>query len=324
MSQTISLNRLGRRVRTDGLDFWVRRLLRLTSTRQNWYRGTPLAADETARLAEISRAVRGTAGPRIAVLHGVMPRSGTNYLYSLLGLHPDVATDPLGIRELPLLAAAPAAREWQDSFFEFYNGNRDVMGDLDSLAYAVSGMMAHAARVHSDAKLLLFKVPHTRYLSYFPALFPDDKCLVLLREGKRTVQSTISTWPLKPFGKSFADICLEWTYATETALDYWAEADKSQTYLDRYEDVTADPAAHVRRILQFLGLDESRYPFDEMAELPVLGSSELSKKSGEVTWEPVKAGADFNPAKRRIDWPDSRLRTFQRISANAMKRAGYG
>jgi protein-tyrosine sulfotransferase len=323
MSQTLSFSQLGRRLRTDGLDFWARRMLRLHSTRQAWYAGEPLKASDVARLARISRAVRGLDGPRVAVLHGVMPRSGTNYLYSLLGLHPDVVTDPLGIRELPLLASAPAAREWQDRFMEFYQGNREAMGDLDMLAYAVNGMMAHAAREHAGAKLILFKVPHTRYLSYFPALFPDDRCIILLRDGKRTVQSTIATWPLKPFGKSFADICLEWTYATDAALDYWTRADKSKTLIDRYEDVTTAPHEHVRHILEFLGLDAARYPFDEIAALPVLGSSELSRDSGAVSWEPVTAGADFNPARRRIEWPQSWRRTFRRLSARTMQRAGY-
>src|SRR5690606_11260515 len=129
-----------------------------------------------------------------------------------------------------------------------------------------------------DARLILFKVPHTRYLSYFPALFPDDKCIILLRDGKRTIQSTIATWPLKPFGKSFADICLEWTYATDTALDYWMGADKTKTLIDRYEDVMNAPHERVRHMLEFLGLDVARYPFDEIAALPVLGSSEVSKK----------------------------------------------
>jgi len=323
MIQTMSFNNVGRRIRSEGFDFWMRRLLRLHSTNEAWYTGPALSREETARLADISRAVRGTRGPRVAVIHGVMPRSGTNYLNSLLGLHPDVATDPLGVKELPLLASVPAALQWQEAFFEFYGGNRDVMGSLDGLAYAVSGMLAHAAREHADAKLILFKVPHTRFLSYFPALFPDDKCLILLRDGRRTVQSTISTWPLKPFGKSFADICLEWTYATGAALDYWAESDKSKTLIDRYEDVMAEPAEHVSYILEFLGLDADRYPFDEMAKLPVLGSSELSKKGGKVTWEPVKAGADFNPAARKIEWPDGWNQTFERISAETMKRAGY-
>jgi hypothetical protein len=55
----------------------------------------------------------------------------------------------------------------------------------------------------------------------------------------------------------------------------------------------------------------------------VLGSSELSKAAGAVNWEPVKAGADFNPARRRIEWPQSWRRIFRRLSARTMQRAGY-
>jgi len=324
MTGTMSFAKWASRTSVADLEFWARRLLRLNSTRPEWFAGQTLGAAEVARLAAIARAVRDEGGPRVAILHGVMPRSGTNYLNALLGLHPDVVIDPLDVKELPFLAAIPQARLWQEAFFDFYHGNREAMGDLDLLAFTVSGFLKYATALHPEAKLVVFKVPHTRYLSYFPALFPDDKCVVLLRDGQRTVQSTIATWPLKPFGKSFADICREWTYATDAALDYWGTASKTATALDRYEDIHADPKAHMADILAFLGLDAGRYPFDEIAALPVLGSSELSKKAeGKVSWEPVKASEGFNPAKRRIDWSDGQKATFERIAAKTMARAGY-
>lgn len=305
--------------------FLVRRLLRRDTTRRAWFRdGGPTDAQK-ARLAAISREVRLADGPPVAVVHGVMPRSGTNYLHALLALHPDTVVEPLGVKELPFLAAVPASRCWQRSLLDLYRGNEAVFDDLECLAHMVAAFLRRAEERHKGAGLIVFKVPHTRFIEYFPALFPDDRCVILLREGRHVVQSTISTWPLRPFGKTFADICREWAFATEAALDFEErESGRFPVFLERYEDIVADPARKIREILDFLGLGHDRFPFERIADLPVLGSSELSRKGKEVTWEPVAAGDAFNPARRDIVWTARQDRTWERTAGQVARRAGYG
>ncbi len=311
------------RTRLSELDFWVRRALRLDSTSRSWFSDAPLSVEQIQRLHDIAYSIRSTDAPPIAIIHGVMPRSGSNYLNALLGLHPDVVIDPMDVRELPFLPMIPESRLWQERFLDFYRGNERAFGDLELFAYAIHGFLARIEKQYKDAGLIVFKIPHTRYLSYFPALFPKEKCLILLREGQHVVQSTISTWPLKRFGKSFADICREWVYATETALDYWDHADRQTTWLDSFETVFASPEHRIKPLLDFLGLDAGRYPFEKIANLPVLGSSELSKRQGNVSWDPVKADKSFNPAQRHITWTAKQERTFAELATATQKRAGY-
>lgn len=305
------------------MDFWLRRLLRRSSTRVGDYRDGGPDAEQCARLARIVRAIAGRDGPRVAVLYGVMPRSGTNYLQALLGLHSDLVADPLGIRELPLLAAVPHWRRAEAAFLDLYAGNAAVLGDLDLLAHVTGGLIARARAAHPEAHTLVFKVPHTRFLAYAPALFPDAQALVLTRSGPHLLQSTMKTWPPKRFGKTFADLCLEWRHATETALAVSAAADRARLRLWRYEDVLADPRGHLLEACGFLGLDPVRADLDGINRLPVLGSSELSRRDGAVSWQPVHPRADFNPAERPVQWTGRQRRLFQRLAGDTMARAGY-
>jgi protein-tyrosine sulfotransferase len=321
-AKTPFIQRLSR-TRLGDMGFWLRRAIRRNSISPSWFYDAPLDAAQLDRLQAVASAVRQHGGPAVVILHGVMPRSGTNYLAELLALHPDVVVHPLGIRELPLLALVPEARHWQEAFLEFYRGNETVFADLELFAYAISGLMRRIEHHYRDTRLVVLKVPHTRFISYFPAFFPKDRCIMLLRDGRHVVQSTIATWPLKPFGKSFADICQEWTYATHAALDYWQVCDTNVTSLQRYEDIVSAPHERMETLLDFLGLDPARYSFDRIKTLPVFGSSEVSKRNGEVVWEPVKVDGSFNPARRKIQWSPRQERLFASIAGPAMRRAGY-
>ena len=281
------------------------------------------ASEQLERLAHIAGTVAGDAGPGVVMLHGVMPRSGTNYLHALLGLHPDTVCDPLDLRELPLLASLPDWRRAERQFFRFYEGNRGPLGDLDLMAHLTGGIMARAKASAPQAAQLVCKVPHTRYLAYLPGLFPGAHTILLTRSGPHVIQSTRKTWPARRFGKTFADLCWEWRFATEAALDHADRSGPDSVRLLRYEDVLIDPRGTLSDLCAFLGLDDDRIDEAAIGSLPVLGSSEASRADGTVHWRPVAAQGDFNPAGRPVPWTGRQWRQFEAIAGATMTRAGY-
>ncbi|HLT01456.1 MAG TPA: hypothetical protein VK001_04725, partial [Geminicoccaceae bacterium] len=66
---------------------YARRALGLAAARRDDFMAAP-APDEAARLEAIAGAVRGADAPPAIFVHGVLPRSGTNYLADALSLHP--------------------------------------------------------------------------------------------------------------------------------------------------------------------------------------------------------------------------------------------
>lgn len=76
----------------------------------------PQSADERAHLASLVRSIRGEGARPAVFVHGVLPRSGTNYLADVLALHPDLQQDPGRLWEFPLLYVAPGADALQREF----------------------------------------------------------------------------------------------------------------------------------------------------------------------------------------------------------------
>lgn len=301
----------------------ARRVLGLPSLQRSAFFDSQFSEENASRLREIARAVRSTHGPRIVLINGVMPRTGTNYLHSLLALHPDVVASPFNILEMSLLNIIEDARRFERAFLAEYHPDRTFTHDLEMYTYLISGFLRRIESSFPDDKIILLKSPHSRMMRYFPYLFPREQSIVIVRDGRRTIQSTIDTWPLHFFGLTFADYCREWSYGTEAAFDALSRMDERTGRLVRFETMVSDPQRTVRDLMGFLSLDDARYPYDRVSDLPILGSSTASRQNGKVTWEPVKKTKEFDPTKRPVAWSRARQAIFDAIAGNMQTKAGY-
>ena len=305
--------------------FAIKRLMRRPTVPLNDYAAAQLTPSERDRLRDCAVASRNHSDHGICFVFGVMPRSGTNYLERLLEAHAAVATCPDNLRELPFLAAADRLGEFQDDLSRFYPPNSEVFSRYEWLAYAMAGYVnSLRARADKSKKLTVVKDPHMRNISIFDAIMPSEKAILVVRDGRYVIDSTIRTWPLKPLGRTFEDICLEWQAATAAALDYAATAPQDQVKLVRYEDIVADTAGEMVAIFDWLSLDAEDADQSKLTDAPILGSSTHSREdSGEVGWKPVKNTDGFNPTSRPLEWSAAQRTTFSRICGDTQSRAGY-
>ncbi len=301
----------------------TRRLLRLPSISRELFFETIDDPAERARLAHLATAVRGEpAGPAV-FLHGVQPRSGTNYVSSLLDQHPDILADPIGIHELPLLMMLSDVGALQRRFLMRCVANRAVFDRYDFVAVLGNGLAAAAERMCPPGQRLLFRSPHTHMLPHFSLFFPNDLLIVLMRDGRDVIASTRATWRSGPFGKTFKDHCLEWAYSAEAALDAVEQVGPERSCLIRYEDVLSDPVRHFDQLCRFMQVDPDRVDHAQLANLPIKGSSEASKVGDGVTWQPIAKPERFNPVGRWKSWSERQQKTFWSIAGDVMLRAGY-
>ena len=299
-----------------------RRLLGLPVWRQADFL-PPLTAAESRRLSELALTIRGPDHPPAILLHGVLPRSGTNYLANAIALHAHVAPFPRQIWEFPLLHVAPGAEALQSEFTVMFPDNEARLTRYEFLAYLSSGWLAALQREVGGQRILM-KSPHVQNIGLFPALFPRDKLVICLRDGRDVVASSMATFGRHLLGKSFRQIVTEWKLATEAALSF---ADgginqRADAVVIRYEDTVRDPHATIRHLLDRLDLEPARFPFDRLEDLPVIGSS-TSRAEGASRWQPVRREASFNPIGRWHDWPKRRMRQFLAIAGDTLARAGY-
>ncbi|HYG88103.1 MAG TPA: sulfotransferase [Azospirillum sp.] len=275
------------------------------------------------RLSGIARAVRGPDAPPAIFVHGVLPRSGTNYLADMLELHPDVFAYPGRIWEFPLLRVADACTAAQAEFTYAFHRNAEVMTPWDMLAYVASGWLA-AMQAEAGVRRILLKSPHVQNIGLFRHLFPDDILLLCLRDGRDVIQSSLRTFKRWPLGKSFRQMATEWRHGTDAILSFQPGGPNAtpNAHVVYYEELVCNPAAAMRRVIGHARLDPEVYDFARLASLPVRGSSAVATQ-GEARWQPHEKPRDFAPVGRWKAWPPHRLSRFQALAGDALRRAGY-
>ncbi len=277
-------------------------------------------ADVSAHACTVAEEIRGEDRKPAIIIHGVMPRSGTVYVGELLRLHPDLQAYPNDIWEFPFLQLTGTLDAAQEQFFKAYKYNMGKIGEDDFLQIFGASIIAYLYKYLPSDKRLLIKVPDVCYLNYFETVFPNENLLLLMRDGRDVVSSTIRTWPKK----KFSDACIRWDLSAKIALKYddVNGGEKNGFLLARYEDAFKDPVSFVTDACNYMGLDVNRYPFDKMDEIRVIGSSS-HKKDGKVTWEGEGKPKDFKTQGRWEDWSEKDKDTFKKIAGESLIKSGY-
>jgi len=193
---------------------------------------------------DISFSIRGCDYSPSIMIHGVMPRSGTNYLADLMSYHKLIKPFPHRFWEFPLLASTEKIAQLQDDFASIYKKNSEVLEPFEFAGYLNSGMMKYLQNLSGSDKIMLFKFPYIDYVAFFRDFFPRDYLILVLRDGRDVVQSSIKTFKDKKgiFGYNFTDYCREWNYAAQIILKYErGEINDSRAFVVRYEELYADP-----------------------------------------------------------------------------------
>ena len=318
------LRELASYARLSQLYRYGRRAVGLPATRRSDFI-VELPPGEPARLHAIATAIRGPDAPPAIFVHGVLPRSGTNFLADALALHPHVHANPARLWEFPLLYVAPGAEALEREFLSMFPRNAEVMGRFDLLAYLASGWLA-ALQKEAGQRRPLLKSPHVQHLALFRHIFPSDILLLCLRDGRDVIQSSLQTfgrWHLR--SKGFSELAREWRYATEAILSF--EPGGEQAYANakvvRYEALVEHTEAVVHDALRHARLDPAVYDFDALGRLPVRGSSSLASR-GDQRWAPHDKPKDFQPVGRwRTIWSSRAKRRFKAIAGAMLIQAGY-
>ena len=279
--------------------------------------------DEAERVRNLALRARGDA-PAPILVFGVMPRSGTNFVRDLLAQHPDVCADPGQLYEFPLLHAGGAARAFMNEFIAMFPRNAEVLNQWDTLAM-LSGAWLRELQLEAVGKQILLKSPHVHNLNLAPFIFPNAKIVLCLRDGRDVTESslrTFSRWSLAR--KTFGQLAHEWALGTDAILSFENGGPNAHpdTIVVHFEKLVSDPDKEVLRILQHVGLNPQRYPFEKLDAMPVRGSSRSISKDTE-RWQPQKKDKNFKPIGRWNSWSKTRRARFDRIAGRTLEGAGY-
>ena len=260
--------------------------------------------------------------PRVIFVRGVTPRSGTNYLRDLLVLHPACRKARAPIWEDFALDAAVLLEEYVRRLAAKWPKGWAVPAEVGSDVLRALGDSLIVSLIGDDPDAtVVAKTPSVTGLDSFPRLFPDDRLVLLVRDGRDVVVSLE-----RSFGWSFEHALREWTRGAESIIRF-RDANKAQEgtrwQLVRYEDVLSDVASSIAALVSFTGLAEGLLDVEEARRLPVRGSSTFGSTEGGVHWRPTEQDATFNPVRRWGDWDLQRHARFNWVAGEAMQELGY-
>jgi hypothetical protein len=251
---------------------------------------------------------------------GITQRSGTNFLFDLLCLHPDCGAPAINWEDF-LVAKSDLLVGYVSSVFSGWR-RRGTAQEVEALLYQQLGnglLSVLASRIRANR--LVTKTPSVRNLDCFFKLFPRAYLLILVRDGRAVVESRV-----KSFGESYETAMRIWAEGADTILRFVDSADGLDlNYLIvRYEDLWHEPERELRRIFAVTRLDPDKYAFSAATSLPVRGSSVFhGQENKEVHWKPVEKTAEFNPVSRSNHWSRANHERFNWIAGDRLVRFGY-
>lgn len=272
------------------------------------------------RMMEVAKEIRGERHMPSIFIHGIMPRSGTVYLGELLKLHPEIYVYPNDIRELPFLTHAGELFSFQRMFFQTYKMNRGRIGKNDLMCVFGAGVMKYLLSFVPDEKYCLMKVPHVQFVNEFFTFFPFEKLILLIRDGRDVVHSTLNTWK----NRKFREVCKRWNLSAKLFLrmkeHFGNDCDKVRFVY--YEDLLKNPYETIKAVLKGFGIAYNGYPRESIEQLPIRGSSAI-KVDGKVSWEPKENNGKIILTGKWKSWKRREKRIFKSICGKTMVRTGY-
>ena len=253
---------------------------------------------------------------------GIMPRSGTNYLWDLLCAHPMCSPAREPIREDfflmesdHLVAYTHAVRGWWDERWGTFSS------DLTSDFHRSLGDGLISFLWVDRSRRLVTKTPSVRHVGRFFTFFPDGRLIILVRDGRSVVQSAMTT-----FGWEFDRAAREWAAAAEEVRRFQTRYQHlaDRYLLVRYEDLLDDLEGSLDRVFRFLDLGSESFDFEAARALPVRGSSfYFGPGRSSVHWEPVEKRDDFTPKERWRVWTIAMHERFEWIAGDELRHFGY-
>lgn len=271
---------------------------------------------------------------------GVMPRSGTHFLSNLICLHPDCGKSAFD--EDYLLAYADYLAKYANGLqnqWQLLNDVKDFQTKdllMECLGNALISFLqqtrkkALETRAHkfnfdlpneSYDKRIVAKTPYVDNLNKFFKLFPKAHLLILIRDGRAVVESSV-----KSFQTNDELTTREWALSVDRILKFVDDHEnKNHNYLIvRYEDLFLETEFNMRKVLDFLELDANSYDFQAASNVPVIGSSTYKRdESKGVNWDRVKKTEEFNPLARAVNWNRAKHERFNWLASKALKAFGY-
>ena len=317
-----------RHTRVEEFNWIAKRALRLDHTSTSFY-STPANwqhnFDQTKKVARI---IRGENYSPSIFIHGVLPRSGTNIISDIIETAKNTSNRGDTPSEFPFLSSARAFEGLYSGILAKHRQNEQFFSGLELMAYSCSGIVKRLQDKLGDDVTPVFKMPSVYHIELFPILFPLDKLVVVVRDGRDIIQSSLDTWRgsgRRLFLRSGDGFAKEWALSIDilSSIQEYAESNPDfSLHVLKYEDFISNPSKSINDLFDYLGLEVNNEDMERVLNMPLRGSSQY-KNDGQPTWEPIKQPDAFSPVGRWKNWSIKEKKNFNKIAGKQLIKMGY-
>ena len=314
------------RARIEELSWIARRMVNANHIVDSYYKTPDLWRQNIPRAKVVASNIRGENYTPAICVHGILPRCGSNIVHDIIETHPDVVGRSIGLSEFPLLCNSRS----MDAFFaSVVARHREVANNVtgvEMMSFLVSGWLRDLQERIGNDRTALLKMPSVQHLDLFPALFPRDKLVVVIRDGRDIVQSTTDTWKgARRFLKNDVAIAREYAASADViqeCLSQHGPENNPNIYVFRYEDYISNPHESIKSLFNFLELDIDDNAVQVATDLPVRGASSI-KVDGRASWVPIEKPKNFSTSSKWTHWDHRKKKRFAKIAQKALVDLGY-
>lgn len=241
------------------------------------------------------RNVTADEQPQLVFLVGP-PRSGTTWLQSLLGNHPDIAT----AQESHLFNhfLGPLIDSWHHmEKFEDGRGGIGLPAYFTTPAFRsllrdfVHTTFSQVPEYHERAYFLEKTPDHIRNLAQIKTIIPEARIIVLVREPSDVIESMLNAskgWGRNWAPQSIVSAIRQFSYFAKKGMQDLSMLDSSDYILVKYEALKKDPVAVVRDVLSYIGVSTDERTLEMMTErkFELKKFGEFGEQSGNLVKEP--------------------------------------
>ncbi|ELR71465.1 hypothetical protein C900_02528 [Fulvivirga imtechensis AK7] len=259
-------------------------------------------------------------------------RSGTNFLGNLLERHPQLQA-PYGA-ELPMEQCLYSYSHFIKNYCykTVSTWKKWVEGGDERLEKHAKMLMKHMGDglisyfkgfIEKDCTLLM-KTPDAGNLDNFFHMFPEAKVVILIRDGRDTMESFSKSWG---GSGAFRQMSQRWSQRVDTILKFQQQADEAgysdQHMVVTYERLNENTPEELKRIFNFLHINPALYPWDQVEEVPILGSSAYKGDDQQVHWKPIEKTKEFKPNQKWVSWSSKKKATFKAAAGKNLVKLGF-
>ena len=287
---------------------------------------------------------------RFTFLHGVRVRSGTNYLGKVMGCNPHVQLVPLQrtTAEFPLMRDFPS---WERAFGDFvdkYKGNKEVYQLRHFLPHLGDAWMSYLIQTFSlQPGNVFLKDPSVRHIHRFFDVFPRARLIMLVRDGRDNVASSMKAALARRPSATFVDksrnglnhllmrdfigAARDWAKSVTQIVrfdeEFKASPLASRYMIVRYEDIFRNPREMGRKLFEFMEVPWDDAILEAVENADVVGSSFYGKGGMEdaqkPNWKATPKSEAFQPIGRWKGWNPLRKNLFKHIAGPQLIQMGY-